>query len=42
MKLFGAHAARATVLIRAVGVMMISCVWMMQAAQANDFKLLKL
>ena len=38
MKLFGAHAARATVLIRAVGVMMISCGWMMQAAQANDFK----
>ena len=39
MKLFGAHAARATVLIRAFGVMMISCVWMVQAAQANDFKI---
>ena len=39
MKLFGAHAARATVLIRALGVMMISCVWMVQAAQANDFKI---
>ncbi|MDA9790117.1 outer membrane protein assembly factor BamA [Planktomarina temperata] len=39
MKLFGAHAARATVLIRALGVMMISCVSMVQAAQANDFKI---
>ncbi len=39
MKLFGAHAARATVLIRAFGVMMISCVWMVQAAQANDFEI---
>ena len=39
MKLFGAHAARAIVLIRAFGVMMISCVWMVQAAQANDFKI---
>jgi len=39
MKLFGAHAARATVLIRALGVMMISCVWMVQAAQANDFEI---
>ena len=39
MKLFGAHAARATGLIRAFGVMMISCVWMVQAAQANDFKI---
>ena len=39
MKLFGAHAAWATVLIRAFGVMMISCVWMVQAAQANDFKI---
>ena len=39
MELFGAHAARATVLIRAFGVMMISCVWMVQAAQANDFEI---
>ena len=39
MKLFGAHAARAIVLIRACGVMMISCVWMVQAAQANDFEI---
>ncbi|MDC1437369.1 outer membrane protein assembly factor BamA [Planktomarina temperata] len=39
MKLFGAHAVRATVLIRAFGVMIISCVWLVQAAQANDFKI---
>ena len=39
MKLFGAHTARVNVIIRALGVMMISCVWMVQAAQANDFEI---
>ena len=39
MKLFGAHTARINVIIRAFGVMMISCVWMVQAAQANDFEI---
>ncbi|WP_347820018.1 outer membrane protein assembly factor BamA [uncultured Planktomarina sp.] len=39
MKLFGAHAARATVLIRAFGVVMISYVLMVQAAQANNFEI---
>ena len=39
MKLFRAHAARANVLIRAFGVVMISCVWMVQAAQANNFEI---
>ena len=39
MKLFGAHAPRATVLIRAFGVVMISYVLMVQAAQANNFKI---
>ena len=39
MKLFGAHTARVNVIIRALGVMVISCVWMVQAAQANDFEI---
>jgi outer membrane protein insertion porin family len=39
MKLFGAHTARVNVIIRALGVMMISCVWMVQAAQANDYEI---
>ena len=39
MKLFGAHTARINVIIRALGVMMIFCVWMVQAAQANDFEI---
>ena len=39
MKLFGAHTARVNVIIRALGVMMISCVWIVQAAQANDFEI---
>jgi outer membrane protein insertion porin family len=39
MKLFGAHTARENVIIRALGVMMISCVWMVQAAQANDYEI---
>ena len=39
MKLFGAHTARVNILVRAFGVMMISCVWLVQAAQANEFKI---
>jgi outer membrane protein assembly factor BamA len=39
MKLFGAHTARVNVIIRALAVMMISCVWMVQAAQADDFEI---
>jgi outer membrane protein insertion porin family len=39
MKFFGAHTARVNVIIRALGVMMISCVWMVQAAQANDYEI---
>ena len=39
MKLFGAHTARVNVIIRALGVMMISCVWIVQTAQANDYEI---
>lgn len=39
MKLFGAHTARVNIIMRALGVMMISCVWMVQGAQANDFEI---
>ena len=39
MKFFGAHTARINVIIRVLGVMMISCVWMVQAAQATDFEI---
>ena len=39
MKLFKAHTQRANVVIRAFGVMVISCLWMVQAAQANDFEI---
>ena len=39
MKLFKAHTPRANVVIRAFGVMVISCLWMVQAAQANDLLL---
>ena len=39
MKLFGAHTARVNNLVRAFGVMMVSCLWLVQAAQANDFKI---
>ena len=39
MKLFEAHTPRANVVIRAFGVMVISCLWMVQAAQANDFEI---
>ena len=34
MKLFEVQKARVNVAIRALGVMMISCVWMLQAVQA--------
>jgi len=42
MKLFEVQKARVNVAIRALGVMMISCVWMLQAVQAvqaDDFKI---
>jgi outer membrane protein assembly factor BamA len=39
MKLFGAHTARVNNLVRAFGVMMVSCLWLVQAAQANDLKI---
>ena len=39
MKLFGANTARVNILVRAFSVMMISCVWLVQSAQANDFKI---
>ena len=39
MKLFRAHTARVNVIIRAFGVMMITCVWMVQTVQANDFEI---
>ena len=39
MKLFGAHTARVNILVRAFGVMMISCVWLVQVAQASEFKI---
>ena len=39
MKLFGVQKVRVNVVIRALGVMMIACVWMVQAAQADDFEI---
>ena len=39
MKFFVAHTASVNILVRAFGVMMISCVWLVQSAQANEFKI---